>query len=500
MRIIKIVAFLIFFIFLFVNNTNTTYGKNLSIISNNTWSVYENYNLEGDQESLLGKAEEINFPGTSSFENISPDSKWIWAPNLSLSSSIADLTTFYFYTDFYLPIGSSEFNGKLTLVVDDYAEIYINDNKVGYHGSIIDVNLSGNQPKTFDFTQYLHAGKNHIVIKVQNGPAYFSGANCTHCTWQENPAGLLLDAQIAYDEFKLPISYLNQTDMPWGIQIYDNATKWSPGAVYIKDWGCALTVYSMILRYFGFNLLPNGEHLNPGSLNQWLKQHDGFIDGKNTGYINPLALTLLSKQAVGINKITSFDALEYSRDYGSNFNDLKMLIKRNIPVILDVGGHYVLAYGIQENTFNILDPFYRNKTLLSSYPKGFNYLGFLKPSNTDLSYILVATSSKTKIELLNNEKLEGYKENALENDRTNLKTSESIKLFFIKKPQTQKYKLRISSLNSKEEIKIYLYDEVGNYKLFKETLSFGNKDYKTINIVFDKENVKKSKINHGLFN
>ena len=87
-------------------------------------------------------------------------------------------------------------------------------------------------------------------------------------------------------------------------QTYDGANYWSPLAKTIKNWGCALTTYAMVLNYFGINKLPDGAILDPGSLNNWLKKNNGYIDGKNTGYLNPLALSSLSKQAKKINKTT----------------------------------------------------------------------------------------------------------------------------------------------------------------------------------------------------
>jgi len=39
---------------------------------------------------------------------------------------------------------------------------------------------------------------------------------------------------------------------------------------------------------------------------------DGYLDGVNSGYMNPLAITRLSEDARAINNITAFDGLEYN--------------------------------------------------------------------------------------------------------------------------------------------------------------------------------------------
>jgi hypothetical protein len=67
----------------------------------------------------------------------------------------------------------------------------------------------------------------------------------------------------------------------------------------------------MVFKYNGVKKLPNGKELNPDTLNNWLiTQKDGYI---GNGMVNWLALSRLSKQAISINNITEFDALEYNR-------------------------------------------------------------------------------------------------------------------------------------------------------------------------------------------
>lgn len=69
------------------------------------------------------------------------------------------------------------------------------------------------------------------------------------------------------DKINLSVPLIKQTNAFWANQTYDNAQSWSPHFKTISDWGCALTSYAMVLNYYGYNKLPNGQALDPGTLN-----------------------------------------------------------------------------------------------------------------------------------------------------------------------------------------------------------------------------------------
>ncbi|MCL4417932.1 MAG: C39 family peptidase, partial [Actinobacteria bacterium] len=187
----------------------------------------------------------------------------------------------------------------------------------------------------------------------------------------------------------LDVPNLKQTDEPWQGNIYDSADKWNPANSTINRWGCALTSAAMILRYHGINLLPGGTILDPGSLNTWLNnQEDGYV---GDGYINWLAVSRLSRLARDTNNITDFEALEYQRISGRHDTDLTNDLNNSRPDILQEPGHFIVAKGIGEGTFYINDPYY-NRTDLNSYDNNYLSLGRYIPSNTNLSYIMLATN------------------------------------------------------------------------------------------------------------
>jgi len=300
----------------------------------------------------------------------------------------------------------------------------------------------------------------------------------------------------------IPLSNLNvpvlrQTDKPWGSQVYDGANFWSPLSQTIKNWGCALTSYAMVLKYFGINKLPNGTNLDPGTLNTWLKNNNGYIDGKNSGYLNPLAISSLSKKAIAINNITSFDGLEYSRITSSNNLPLINELNNNRPAILEEPGHFIVANGIKTNTFNIIDPYFTNRTDLTSYNNTFISLNKLLPSNTDLSYILVAADKDVDIGIEDshgNAMGEQFLQQPLVNDENNQQSGELLKMDYLQKSLSGEYKINLKSTNTKNyDLEIYLYDKGGNVDVEDIPLILNPNKSTTININFDGQNANHSK-------
>ena len=344
--------------------------------------------------------------------------------------------------------------------------------------------------------------KNPLPISVMEMGAILGNDNRVHViggwTTADSAVNTNYSEQIV-DSMQLPVPTLLQTSNPWQNQTYDGANFWSPSATTIKSWGCTITSYAMILNYFGIYKLPNGNTLNPGTLNTWLKSNNGYIDGKTSGFVNPAAISVLSKKAKKINNITDFDALEYSRISGSNnVNALTDSINNGIPAILDVGGHFVVATGINGNTFDINDPYYLDKTSLTSYPNGFNYLGKLTPSNTDISYVLITGNKNLHFSLkdsIGNSIGQDYLQESLIDDETNQPKGSPMQILLAPKPSSGVYDLNITGNNGEKKIQIYLYDKDGNLKLMKESINIKNNKPQNINIYFDKNNIKNSKIN-----
>jgi len=300
-------------------------------------------------------------------------------------------------------------------------------------------------------------------------------------------------AKINNGDMDLDVSLLKQTSEPWQGNIYDRANIWHPSDPTIHRWGCALTSATMVLNFHGYNKLPDSTVLDPGTLNIWLKnQIDGYV---GNGSMNWLAISRLSKLAKEINGITLFDALEYTRIKGENKTKLKEDIENSMPDILGVPGHFFVAKGINGETFNINDPYYDYLTLEEGYANTFTSLGNYKPSSTDLSYIMFVVDKDIQILLkdeLGNQVGEEFLEEQLTDPIDGIPSGPPIKILYFKKPDTQDYKLFISSLNPKQyNIEIYLYDINGEVnKTETKGVTGGVSDILTLK--FDKDKLEDS--------
>lgn len=292
----------------------------------------------------------------------------------------------------------------------------------------------------------------------------------------------------------LQVPQLKQTSTPWGSQIYDSANIWSPSNPTINSWGCAVTSAAMVFKYHGVNKLPDGTSLDPGSLNNWLKnQPDGYI---RNGWVNWLVLTRLSRLAKSINGISSFNALEYRRVNSYSSTQLTTDINNGIPGILEEPGHFIVGKGISGSTFNINDPYYPKSTL-NDYGNTFLSLGRFIPSSTDLSYIMLVTDPGINIVLKDstgNLHGEQFIQQPLIDDLNRTDTNGfSVKFFYSNKPPNGQYQVELTSENTQNyDIKMYLYDKSGNVNIFDQSGLTSQNSSDTFSINFDSQTFSNS--------
>jgi hypothetical protein len=258
---------------------------------------------------------------------------------------------------------------------------------------------------------YIFSGDERIGLRISTGGAYPTEV------WFDN---VKISSVDDYDNLDVPD--IKQTTSPWASMEYDSASKWFPADPTISSWGCAITSAVMVLNYQGYKKLPDGTTLDPGSLNSWLKdQSDGYV--KN-GFLNWLAVTRLTMQSKTINDITRFDALEYEKILTEDKEMLTNDIKNDMPDILEVPNHFVVAKGINGDTFTINDPAYSDRTDLTSYSNSFTTLGRYVPSSTDLSYFMIVGNKDLDIKLKDNAGNyigQQFIQNPITNNNNNLK-------------------------------------------------------------------------------
>lgn len=197
------------------------------------------------------------------------------------------------------------------------------------------------------------------------------------------------------DGVKLPVENLKQFDEAWGSHLYDSADEWVPagGGTSISDWGCTLTSAVAIMRYHGITKMVDGQEVTPLSVNNWLVENDGYIDG---GLVSFVSLTVLTKQ---ISDKHGSPALEYGQlsrkkisenpEQWSTFEDgIIEQIDLNKPVIIQKPGHFMVGtgYNTAKSEIFISDPAY-NYEKFSQHGSSISSVRTLTPSFTDLRYL-----------------------------------------------------------------------------------------------------------------
>lgn len=297
----------------------------------------------------------------------------------------------------------------------------------------------------------------------------------------------------------LSVPLFKQTDPLWGGYEYDSANKWSQNPT-ISAWGCALTSAAMVFKYHGYHKLPDGTNLDPGTLNSWLKtQKDGYV---RNGLVNWLALSRLSKLAKEENGL-GFNALEYHRVNGYNSEKLTDDINNGNPGILGVPGHFVVAKGVEGDTFNINDPFY-DRTTLESYDNTFNSLGTYVPSSTDLSYIMLVVDDDIDISLTDSNNVatgSASVQEPLDNDSGDGTSGEPLNIFYLPKPTSGEYSLNLSSNSDQNyQLDVYFYDEEGNVKILNLSGFVSDFNDDNFEINFDKDDLSNSLLHSDIYN
>lgn len=312
----------------------------------------------------------------------------------------------------------------------------------------------------------------------------------------------IINGVYSSEDISLSVPLFKQTDNSWGSQVYDSANIWSPLDSRIYSWGCAMTSAAMVFKYYGLNKLPGNVDLDPGTLNDWLKkQKDGYI---GNGNLNWLALARLSKQIAGSNHVKNFHALEFKKETSSDKNKVIDDLKNNIPDILGVPGHFIVAKGVTNNIISINDPGF-SRSFLSDYSNTFSTINRFTPSNTDLSYVMIATQDNINIELQDSlgNKIGDYFTEEPINNLSNLSQNngDPLKIVMLQKPEQQDFNIILDSLtNTNYELGIFLYNVDGDVLNTNKSGTLLAGESQTFPIHFDSQTeIYPRKISFGKF-
>ena len=295
----------------------------------------------------------------------------------------------------------------------------------------------------------------------------------------------------------LNVPPLKQISDPWQNQVYDSANLWSPLNPTINRWGCALTSAAMVFQYHGLTKLPDNTTLDPGTVNAWLKtQLDGYV---GNGYVNWLALSRLSKLAKesGHNPSFTKTALVYSRVETGDKTQLTSDLQNGLPGILEVPGHFVVAKGINGDTYDINDPYHNRSLLNDGYGNTFLRLGRYTPSDTDLSYILLVLPENINAVLKNSNGDEvgtQYIQQPIVDPLLGTQNNgPPIQILYLPQPETGTYQLVLSSpIDDLYSFKSYLYDVDGDVKINTINGILGGSTQDLVELHFNHDNADDS--------
>lgn len=367
---------------------------------------------------------------------------------------------------------------------------------------------------------------NYISFPVHaNISTYFDGIDVGFgssfgnwlCSGHYSPNEITYDKNPFKEVFvNLDVPYFSQNNPLWGKKEYDHSIKLGFTDPTIDRWGCAVTSAAMVLNFHNIKQLPNGDNLDPGSLNVWLKNNNGYATGyKNMdgwySYLKFPSISTLTQKIFNAGK--SDTKLEYQRKTNNLTdvldNDLNVL---KFPDILKVSNnitssHFVVAKGKLDNTYSINDPEWNNSTL-ESFNNTFNHLDRFIPSNTDLSYILAVINpsvemmitspndKKTGKDLSNNEELNNIEDASYSlqlpisnpnNSDQNENLGTSVNEFLLPKPADGNYKVKLSSKKDGfYEINLATFKENGDNESNYVRGIISKNQYETIIINYSK--------------
>jgi hypothetical protein len=189
--------------------------QDIALPSDGSWDVYSG--LQAVPAAYLGKAQRVcsnatspsvcpagaidyGYGGTDWAAHIDAcegNAHWIWAPGVTGASAPAELAEYYFVSRVSVP--NRPTSAQVHVAVDDQAEVIVNGAAMGTIGSTTDSGAAwANQskPTAIDIAGALVVGTNTITIRAANGSGVFT--NCTNCTYQQNPAGVIFCVDIRY--------------------------------------------------------------------------------------------------------------------------------------------------------------------------------------------------------------------------------------------------------------------------------------------------------------
>lgn len=212
-----------------------------------------------------------------------------------------------------------------------------------------------------------------------------------------------------------------QNATTWGREEYDHGARQDIGCgTTIEQCGCAMTSVATVLELFQVVSTPDGTDLNPSTLNDWFNQGAKLTTGGwvSQGYvfgnvvwtaINGWTPTVVQGgeggQAVSTELAPRAETapeepkgIRFKGWGAGSEEEIRAELKAGRGVVVEVPGHYVAAYALQDDTILINDPYYADRTTLDAYAGRVKSARLFEPSD-DMRSLMVTVPAGNRVEL-----------------------------------------------------------------------------------------------------
>lgn len=200
--------------------------------------------------------------------------------------------------------------------------------------------------------------------------------------------------------FMQGVAPYTNSDPYWEGQEYDSGNSQSLGCgSTIAQCGCATTSAAMLLASYGINKSPDGRQTDPAVLNSYFNKDSKCGDGGciSRGYVfGAVRWNGAAQYSKEANDVYASQKIVWNGAGAYDASVVKGDLENGRPVILQQPGHFVVATGVDGETFNINDPFY-NRDKLTSYNNSALGVRRFKETNSDFSMIEIFAKAPAQI-------------------------------------------------------------------------------------------------------
>jgi hypothetical protein len=193
-----------------------------------------------------------------------------------------------------------------------------------------------------------------------------------------------------------------QNASAWGGEEYDHGAEQDVGCGQtIAQCGCAMTSVATILALFQLMTTPDGQELNPSTLNGWFNEGAQLTNGGwvSQGYAyGNVVWTAVNNFSAAIPGLERGQSVRFSGWGSGDENEIRDQLRKGNKVSIEVPGHYVAGIGLQGDTILINDPAYADRVTLDAYAGRVRSSRIYEPS-TDLSGIMISVPADQKVQI-----------------------------------------------------------------------------------------------------